>query len=45
MRLRVGVAIVVLQWLVRFGVPRVMPDQMAVGVLGGLLGGLLVLIW
>lgn len=45
MRLRVGVAIVVLQWLVRFGVPRVAPDQMAVGVLGGLAGGLLVLIW
>lgn len=45
MRLRVGVAIVALQWLVRFGVPRVLPDQMALGVLGGLAGGLLVLIW
>ena len=45
MRLRVGVAIVVLQWLVRFGVPQVLPDQMAVGVMGGLAGGVLVLIW
>lgn len=45
MRIRVGVAIVVLQWLVRFGVPRVAPDQMAIGVMGGLVGGLLILLW
>ena len=45
MRLRVAVAIVILQWLMRFGLPRVAPDQMAIGVMGGLAGLLLILIW
>ena len=40
-----GVAIVILQWLLRFAVPVVVPGAMIVGVLAGALGGIAVLLW
>ena len=45
LRLWPGVAIVIVQWLVRFGLPRVVPEAIASGVLGGLVGGLAVVGW
>lgn len=45
LRLWPGVAIVTVQWLLRFVVPAVMPEAMLVGVMGGLLGAVLVLLW
>lgn len=44
-RLWPGIAAVLLQWLVQFVVPTVAPDALAFGVLGGLAGGLVVLLW
>jgi outer membrane protein assembly factor BamB len=45
LRLRPGVVIVILQWLVWFVVPIVIPGSAVVGVFGGLLGGLAILVW
>jgi outer membrane protein assembly factor BamB len=45
LRLWPGVVIVVLQWLLRFAVPAVMPDAVVLGLLGELVGGLAVLLW
>ena len=45
LRLRPGVIIVLLQWLVWFVVPLVIPGSAVVGVFGGLLGGLATLVW
>ena len=45
LRLWPGVLIVVLPWLVRFGVPIVEPDAIPFAVLGGLFGGVAVVIW
>ena len=45
LRLWPGVVAVVLQWLVMFGVPIVVPDAAGTGVLGGLAGGLAVVVW
>ncbi len=45
LRLWPGVAAVVLQWLARFGVPIVVPEATAFGVIGGLLGGLAIVVW
>ena len=45
LRLWPGVVIVVLQWLARFGVPIVVPEATAFGVIGGLFGGLAVVVW
>jgi outer membrane protein assembly factor BamB len=44
-RLWPGIIIVMLQWLVRFGIPIVAPKAMIVGIFGGLLGGLALAIW
>lgn len=42
-----GILIVILQWLVRFGIPVLVPGDMVViiGVFGGLLGGLAIFVW
>ena len=45
LRLWPGVVIVILQWLLRFAVPAVMPDAIIVGLLGELVGGLAILLW
>jgi len=45
MRLWPGVVIVILQWLVRFGIPVIIPGAVAFGVIGGFLGGLGIVIW
>ncbi len=44
-RLWLGVAIVALQWLVRFLLPSVWAEGVPAGVIGGLVGGLLVIAW
>ncbi len=45
LRLKAGVIIAILTILVRFGIPALIPGAAAVGVLGGLLGGLLIMVW
>ena len=47
LRLWPAILIVVLQWLIRFGLTAVTPSDLAtqVGFLGGVLGGFLLLIW
>jgi len=45
LRLWPGVAIVLLQWLIRFIIPTVVPEAAVIGVFGGLLGGLAVIVW
>lgn len=45
LRLWPGVVIVILQWFARFGIPLVLPEATAYGVMGGLLGGLLIVVW
>jgi outer membrane protein assembly factor BamB len=45
LRLWPGVVAVVLQWLLRYGVPVVAPEAMAIGVFGGLICGLIVIVW
>ncbi len=47
LRLWPGVVIVTLQWLLRFGIPIIITDAIAlmIGVFGGLLCGLAILVW
>jgi outer membrane protein assembly factor BamB len=47
LRLWPGLVIVMLQWLIRFGIPIVVPSDEAlmIAVFGGLLGGLAIAVW
>lgn len=45
LRLWPGVVLVILQWLVRFVLPVVVPGTMQIAVLGGVVGGLAVVLW
>ena len=45
LRLWPGVAILILQWLVRFGLPAVAPDLIVYGMIGGLGCGLAIVLW
>jgi outer membrane protein assembly factor BamB len=45
LRLWPGFAIVLIQWFVRFALPALLPDYLAVGVFGGILGGIALVIW
>src|SRR5262245_1596287 len=44
-RLWPGVAIVVVQWVLRFVAPALMPDAIIVGIFAGLIGWLAIIIW
>jgi outer membrane protein assembly factor BamB len=45
LRLWPGIAIVIIQWVVRFVLPAIEPETLAIAVFGGLGGGLLIMIW
>jgi len=45
LRLWPGIVIVILQWLLRFGIPIVIPGAIIIGVFGGLLCGLAIFVW
>jgi outer membrane protein assembly factor BamB len=47
LRLWPAIVIVILQWLIRFGLPGVIPSDMAtqVGIFGGVIGGFVLIIW
>ena len=45
MRLKTGVVLLLVQWLLFFIFPKAVPSLAAFGVLGGVLGGLAILIW
>ena len=45
LRLWPGVVIVVLQWLLRFGIPIVEPEAVFYGMFGGLFCGLAIIVW
>lgn len=44
-RLLPGIIIVILQWLIRFGLPIIIPGSEVYGIFGGLLGGLAIIVW
>jgi hypothetical protein len=45
LRLWPGYAIVIIQWLVRFALPALFPEYIAIGVFGGIFGGIAIVIW
>ncbi|MFC1490285.1 PQQ-binding-like beta-propeller repeat protein [Candidatus Latescibacterota bacterium] len=47
LRLWPGVVIVLLQWILRFGLPLVVPGDFVImlGILGGMLGGIALIVW
>jgi len=45
LRLWPGVAIVVLQWVVKLVVPAIVPEGQVIGMFGGLVGGLAIVVW
>ena len=44
-RILPGIIIVIIQWLVRFAMPMIIPSSEVFGIFGGLLGGLAFIIW
>jgi len=45
LRLWPGVVAVMLQWLVRFGIPAVVPEAQMAGVIGEMVGALAIVVW
>ena len=45
LRLKAGIILAILTVLIRFGIPSIIPGAAAVGVLGGLLGSLIIILW
>ena len=45
LRLWPGILLVIIQWLVRFGIPAIAPGAIGVGIFGGIILGLLIVIW
>ncbi len=45
LRLWPGVVLVVVQWFTRFVVPVIIPDTSAIGIMGGVGGGLAIVVW
>jgi outer membrane protein assembly factor BamB len=45
LRLWLGVVIVIVQWLVRFGIPLFSPDAYMYAILGEVIGGLAIIVW
>lgn len=45
LRLWPGILLVILQWLLRFGISYLVPAAIGVGIFGGVLLGLLIMIW
>jgi len=45
LRLKAGIIIALLTILIRFGIPSLIPTAAAIGVLGGLLGSLIIIVW
>jgi outer membrane protein assembly factor BamB len=45
LRLWPGIVLVILQWLIRFGLPALSPDSVGIGIFGGVILGLLIFIW
>ena len=44
-RLWPGIVLVILQWLIRYGLPALAPDAIGIGIFGGILLGLAVFVW
>ena len=44
-RLWPGIVIVILQWLVRYSLPALVPDAIGIGIFGGILLGLALVVW
>jgi outer membrane protein assembly factor BamB len=45
LRLWPGVIMVVMQWLIRFGIPAILPGAIGIGIFGGIILGLLIIVW
>lgn len=45
LRLWPGIVLVILQWLIRFGIPLIVPEALVFGIFGGLAGGLAIIVW